>query len=173
MRNQKEKCWWKEPKGLKNDFLPISATIFQFPLYVIKTPHQTIGRTASVFWVWVQPSKSVGVCVCVCQSEGQLSVKLSPDSLGSVSWAAVGLSDTFPLEVEVWKCVGGWVCEGVTCVLWVSFSVSHLCTDWSAHLHRQIHAHSQFRALYSIFSLLCLSGVWHCKSEPISSSNHH
>lgn len=53
---------------------------------------------------------SVCVCnteqVCVCQSEGQQSVKLSPDSLGAVSRAAVGLSDTFPLEVEVRKCVG-------------------------------------------------------------------
>lgn len=43
----------------------------------------------------------------MCQLKGQLGVKLSPDSLGSVSRAAVGLSDTFPLKVEVWRCVGG------------------------------------------------------------------
>lgn len=92
--------------------------------------------------------------MCVCQSEGQLSVKLSPDSLGSVSWAAVGLSDTFPLEVEVWKCVGGRVCEG---------GHSHatglfLCLT-PVHRLRHTHPHKDNLDAFILFSPLSVLAV--------------
>ena len=67
------------------------------------------------------------MCVSV---GGQLGVKLSPDSLGSVSRAAVGLSDTFPLRVEV--CV--WA-RGVSPTLRVSLFLSHTCTGTHTHTH--------------------------------------
>lgn len=72
----------RKTKNKKNNFfLPINQCHnHTFPISSLryKDYHPTIGKTASVF-------KRVCVCLCVCRSEGQLSVKLSPDSLGSVS----------------------------------------------------------------------------------------
>lgn len=104
------------------------------------------------------------MCVCetesesVCQCEGQLGVKLSPDSLGSVSWAAVGLSDTFPLEVEVWRCVGGRVCGGgVSYTSWVSLSLflSHTC----AQTNRPAYPHTDSLEAFILFSPSSVSAV--------------